>query len=110
MEEIELEEMDEEDFAPPPATNSHKENLQARPLSGDNDWSFCGISSRRKLQVRVEKVDMARWKLNQSRSFFGTGRSNQGVSQPPRVSGALRMGGAKRGLNMQASGAQVFFS
>jgi len=100
VEEIELDEMDEEDFAPPPATSSHKGNFQARPLSGGKDWSFGGISSSRKLQVRVEKVDMARWKLNQSRSIPGSGRSNQGASQPW-ASGAMRMSGGKRGQNMQ---------
>ena len=99
MEEIDLEELDEEDFAPPPAINSRKGNLQARPVSGGNDWSFGDISSSNKLQVRVE-ADMGCWKLNESKSFLGTGRFNQGTIQPW-IRGAKRMSGAKRGLNMQ---------
>jgi len=102
VEEIELKELDEEDFAPPPPTNSRRETPQVRhrvtrklpltggnqerhritrklPLTGGNLGSFGGISLS-KLQVRVEKVDMQNWRLNQSRSFMGTGRSNQVAS------------------------------
>ena len=40
VEEIELEELDEEDFAPPPATNSRRETLQvaSRPWVSDAQW------------------------------------------------------------------------
>jgi len=106
VEEIELEELEEEDFAPLPATNSRKETLQQvqQPPSGIQG-SFGGVSSR-SLQVRVEKVDMEHWGLNQSRSL-GIGRSNQ-VARRPWVSDAqqwqqqgLTVRGAKRGHNMQ---------
>jgi len=102
VEEIELEELDEEDFAPPPATNSRREALQVRQLPGGNHGSFGGISSS-KPQVRLEKVDMRQWKLNQSGSFFGTGRSNQVVSRPWVSDAEWQQGvrGAKRGHNMQ---------
>merc|ERR1719222_705893 len=102
VEKIELEELDEEDFAPPPATNSRREAIQVRQLPGGNHGSFGGRSSS-KLQVRLEKVDMRQWKLNQSGSFFSTGRSNQ-VASRPWVSGAQwqqGVRGAKRGQNMQ---------
>ena len=60
MEEIELE-LDEEDFAPPPATNYHKENL-----SGGSDWSFGEISSSSKFQadmgaLEAESVQVLPW-------------------------------------------------
>jgi len=102
VEEIELEELDEEDFAPPPATNSRREALQVRQLPGGNHGSFGGRSSS-KLQVRLEKVDMRQWKLNQSGSFFSTGRSNQVASRPWVSDAQWQQGvrGAKRGQNMQ---------
>lgn len=93
VEEIELEELDEEDFAPPP-TNSRRETLQS---FGGNLGSFGSISLN-KLQVRVEKVDMEQWRLNQSRSFLGTGRSNQVASNPQ---WQQRTRGARKGHNMQ---------
>merc|ERR1719289_538534 len=51
VEEIELEELEEEDFAPPPATNSRRETLQVQQLLGGNHGGFGGVSSSR-LQVR----------------------------------------------------------
>jgi len=96
-EEIELEEIDEEDFAPPPPSNSGREIFQARQLPGGNLGAFAGISSS-KLQVRVEKVDLKRWGLNQSRSFLGTGQANQVVSEPQ---WQQRARGVKRGHKMQ---------
>jgi len=101
VEEIDLEDLEEEDFAPPPATNSRRETIQVQQLSGGNQRSFGGISSS-KLQVRVEKVDLEHWRLNQSRSL-GAGRSNQLASKPWVSDAQLQHGvrGAKRGLNMQ---------
>ena len=147
LHQIELEELDEEDFAPPPATNSRREALQVHRLKyllntyfelwyfwatllhaqhGDDmslinwicDWSVytrwgsclvgtmgllaadpraspksdlrwddhCGWalalngncwSQHLEMGQYWQKVDMRQWKLNQSGSFFSTGRSNQ---------------------------------
>ena len=79
VEEIDFEDLEEEDFAPPPATNSRRETLQVQQLSVGNNWSFGGMSSS-KLQARVE-VDMEHWGLNQSRSL-GARQSNQLVIKP----------------------------
>ena len=57
VEKIDLEDLEEEDFAPPPANNSRRETLQVQQVSGGSHRSFGGVSSS-KLQVRVEKVDM----------------------------------------------------
>ena len=57
VEKIDLEDLEEEDFAPPPANNSRRETLQMQQVSGGSHRSFGGVSSS-KLQVRVEKVDM----------------------------------------------------
>lgn len=94
---IELEEIDEEDFAPPPPSNSSRDIFQARQLPGGNLGAFPGISSS-KLQVRVEKVDLKRWGLNQSGSFLRTGQANKVVSEPQ---WQQRARGVKRGHKMQ---------
>jgi len=96
-EEIELEEIDEEDFAPPPPSNSSRDIFQARQLPGGNLGAFASISSS-KLQVRVQKVDLKRWGLNQSGSFLRTGQANQVVSEPQ---WQQRARGVKRGHKMQ---------
>jgi len=104
VEEIDLEDLEEEDFAPPPATNSRRETFQAQQLCVGSQRSF-GISSS-KLQVNVEKVNMEHWKLNQSRTrSLGSGRSNQLVSKPWASDMQWQQGqgvrGAKRGHSMQ---------
>lgn len=53
VKEIDFADLEEEDFAPPPATNSRRKTLQVQQLSVGNNWSFGGMSSS-KLQARVE--------------------------------------------------------
>lgn len=73
MAEIEFEDLDEEDFAPPSATNSHRETSQAVQ-------SFCGITLRN-AQVRLKKVDVAAWGLQHNRTL-GAAQTSQVASRP----------------------------
>merc|ERR550519_1424686 len=73
MEEIDFEDLDEEDFAPPPATNSHRETSQAVQ-------SYRGITLRN-AQVRLKKVDMAAWGLQHKRTL-GAAKTSRVASRP----------------------------
>ena len=72
VEEIELEELDEEDFAPPPATNSRRETLQvaSRPWVSDAQWQQGVRRSKRGHNMQEDHLHLRNGKKVRGRTLL----------------------------------------